>query len=414
VTKRNPKTLNLQNEDPKSISFPCFEFEQPLGPLYVGVMNSRDLVNVTFFDIRKIAEDERALDTYLGIQRQLSDDRVKELQQFVNLKDASFPTGIILAVEMECASYDPATKTMTFSNYMDAENKEDRVFFRDIAKIIDGQHRIEGLKAFKENKKDKAPNDSRAGENDQGEEQQKFELPVVIMLGMDIADQAYVFSTVNLAQTKVSPSLAYDLFAFAKSRSPQKTCHNIAVALDNLDNSPLHKRIKRLGVATQGRFNETLTQSTFIRALMPYLSENPVLDRDVVLRGMSLPLAKKDELQKLIFRNLFIEERDLEIFDIVRHYFEAIKERWPIAWTNLGQGNILNRTNGFRAFMRLLRPAYLFLTQPGSVPTKEQFLTIMRRIRLSDDQFTTVTFKPGSSGEALLFHTMLEQAELEE
>ena len=65
-------------------------------------------------------------------------------------------------------------------------------------------------------------------------------------------------------------SQAYDLYDLAKARSPQKVCHNIAVALDQNTKSPFYQRIKRLGVATEGRFNETLTQATFIESLMPY------------------------------------------------------------------------------------------------------------------------------------------------
>ncbi len=111
--------------------------------------------------------------------------------------------------------------------------------YKDIAKVIDGQHRMEGLRAFV------------------GEE---FQVNVSIFIDADIADQAYIFSTVNLTQTKVNRSLAYDLFDLAKSKSPQKTCHNIAVALDENEKSPFYQRIKKTGVSTEGRFSETITQ----------------------------------------------------------------------------------------------------------------------------------------------------------
>ena len=59
-----------------------------------------------------------------------------------------------------------------------------------------------------------------------------FDILVSLFVGSDIADQAHVFATVNLEQTKVGKSLAIDLFELARTRSPIKTCHNVAVALD--------------------------------------------------------------------------------------------------------------------------------------------------------------------------------------
>ena len=273
---------------------------------------------------------------------------------------------------------------------MDTSDPEERVFFRGIARVIDGQHRIAGLEGY-------------VGE--------KFDIAVTVLVGMDIADQAYVFSTVNLAQTKVNPSLAYDLYSFAKARSPQKTCHNIAVALDQHEKSPLYQRIKRLGVATAGRFDETITQATFVRALLPYISSDPVIDRDTLLRGQKLTKVSGADIRRLIFRNLFVDDQDLKIMDVVWNYFSAVMARWPDAWREVRrEGNMLNRTNGFRAFTRFLRPAYLSVARPGEVPSKEDFETLLKKVRLQDREFDTTTFVPGSGGEARLVRTLLEQS----
>src|ERR1700730_4145288 len=99
----------------------------------------------------------------------------------------------------------------------------------------------------------------------------------------------------NLEQTKVGKSLAIDLFELARTRSPIKTCHNIAIALDTTKGSPFHHRIKRLGVATLGRAEdsgpgERLTQATFVNALVRYISDDPKQDRDTLLRGEQLEL----------------------------------------------------------------------------------------------------------------------------
>jgi hypothetical protein len=80
-------------------------------------------------------------------------------------------------------------------------------------------------------------------------------------------------------------------------------------------------------VATEGRDGETLTQATFVEALMPYVSKNPRHDRDVLLRGDSLRPADGHELQMTPFRNMFVAARDIEIAEIVFNYFDAIKRR---------------------------------------------------------------------------------------
>lgn len=369
-------------EDPRSFTIPALRMTQPIGDFFVGVIGSGRLCDITDFDVRRIFH-EREFETYLGIQRPLNPKRVKEIQQYVTSIDACFPTAVIVSVRKESAEYDEATKTLKLSNYMDPENPEKNVLYRHIARVIDGQHRIEGLK------------------NHSGPE---FQLNVCIFVDIDVAQEGYIFSTVNLAQTKVNKSLAYDLFELARSRSPQKLCHNVAVALDQNEKSPFYKRIKRLGVATEGRFNETLTQATFVEALLTYISNNPARDRDLYMRGKTPTKASAEDSKLLIFRNMMIEGHDLAIVDVIWNYFDAVAARWPMAWAATGRGFVLNKTNGFRALMRFLRIAYLHLVGPGEVPKREDFKTIFDRIAMGDGEFNTDNFKPGTSGEVALYN----------
>jgi len=321
---------NLPREDSRSIVFPCLQLKQPVGEFYVGCIRWRDLCDIAQFDVRRLVRSEREVETYLGVQRPLSARRVDDLQRYVNLLDATFPTGIIIAVKQECAAFDTENGQMTLSNYVPENGGEEPVLFKDIARVIDGQHRIKGLEAF------------NGGERD-------FDVIVTIFVGMDIADQAYIFSTVNLLQTKVNRSLAYDLFELEKARSPQKTCHNIAVALDRESDSPFYRRIKRLGVATEERRNETLTQAQVVECLLWYISKDPIKDRDLQLRKQTPKKVSGVESHQLFLRNWFIEGDDLKILDVVWNYFDAVRSRWPDAWHVVERGNILNRTNGFRA-----------------------------------------------------------------
>lgn len=376
------------NEDRKAFSFPVLRVKQPIGEFFIGVLSSQRLCEITDFDVRRIFH-EREFETYLGIQRPLNPKRVKQIEAYVKTVDACFPTSVVLSVQGACATYDEGRGTLELSNYQDPEDSEKSVLYREIAKVIDGQHRIEGLKKV-----------SGAG----------FDVTVCIFVDVDVAEEGYIFSTVNLAQTKVSKSLAYDLFDLAKSRSPQKLCHNVAVALDQNDKSPFYHRIKRLGVATEGRFNETLTQATFVEALLVYVTRDAVLDRDLYMRGKVPQKAGAGESRSLIFRNMMVEAQDMAIADVLWNYFDAARLRWPAAWSSTGRGLILNKTNGFRGLMRFLRNAYLHLTGPGGVPSRGEFQVIFQRIKMDDTDFNTDRFKPGTSGEVMLYNTLKNES----
>jgi DGQHR domain-containing protein len=335
---------------------------------------------------------ERDVETYLGIQRPLIQSRVDELQRYVRTIDACFPTAVILAVSSRCADYDPATNRLTLHNDPNPEGDIEPTYYRNIAKVLDGQHRIAGLLDY--------PGDD-------------FEVNVSIFIDIDLEDQAYIFSTVNLAQTKVNKSLAYDLSELTKSHSPQKTCHNIAVALDQIEASPFFHRIKRLGTATPGRSMELLTQATFVEALMPFISGTPTSDRDTLKRGGKLTPPTPPEIEKHPLRNYFISGDDLKIGDVLFRYFSAVRDRWPEAWNINEKGAILNRTNGFRALMRALKPICLKLKAHKEVPSKADFANLLSKVELDDESFTTENFKPGTSGESQLYAKLVADMELE-
>lgn len=368
------------------IVLPCIKVQQPLGVFFVASIDAKILREITFSDIRKMT-GEREVDNYLGIQREVDKNRVKELKRYVNTIDACFPTSVILAVSGECAEFDEAKNTLTLRSQHD-ENDDPIIGRMEIAKVLDGQHRIEGLG---------------------GLEGGVFQVNVSIFVDMDIADQAYLFSVVNLAQTKVKKSLVYDLFEYSRARSPQKSAHNIAVALDQLQESPFSRRIKRLGSATPGRSGETLTQAAFVESLLEFISKDPVADRDLYQRGRRPSKPTPQETQKLIFRGLFLDEEDMKIADILVAYFEAVAKRWPAAWNNPDTGYVLAKTNGFKGLMRLLRPAYLSVAKDTNSPSVDDFYKLLSISKLKDEDFVNTKFLPGTGGEARLFRALQDE-----
>lgn len=363
---------------------------QPIGEFLIASIPSKRLWEIAYFDVRRMLKD-RDIETYLGIQRPLNSDRVAQLQAYVRTVDACFPTAVILAIEGRCASFDSTTNTLTLRNVPNPEDGLDPVYYRNIAKVLDGQHRIAGLIDY--------PGDD-------------FEVNVSIFIDIDIEDQAYIFSTVNLAQTKVNRSLAYDLSELAKSRSPQKTCHNIAVALDQIKSSPLHQRIKRLGTATPGRRDELITQATFVESLMPFISGAPAVDRDILKRSDKLTFPSNPEIDKHPLRPFFVSGDDMKIADVLLRYFSAVQSRWPEAWNMNEKGMILNRTNGFRALMRTLMVLCREIRPHKRLPDKSDFDELLLKVKLQDADFNIDNFVPGTSGESSLFKRLVEEMNL--
>jgi DGQHR domain-containing protein len=359
-------------------TFPCIPVTQPIGTFYVAAISAKDLRQMCWADIRKIELGERDVEVISGIQRPLNERRKKQIAKYVRTVDASFPTGVIIAVESDNASFDPEQRTI-------------RLRIDDnVAKIIDGQHRLEGLQGFTDG---------------------TFELNTIIFVNMETQDQAMLFSVINLTQTKVSKSLVYDLYEYAESRSPQKTCHNIARVADTRSDSPFMGRIKLLGTA-EDKAKELITQAGFVEPILSMISTDPLADLDhakraklglLGLRQRAIPLPSIEEVRakNLVFRKMFLQDRDDEITKTIFNYFKAVSLKWPTAWDTIEPGLVLNRTTGYRALMGFL-PFLIFRLGYDQVLTVDNFTRILSQVNLLDEEINTENFKPGSSGEAAL------------
>ncbi|MGB8646263.1 MAG: DGQHR domain-containing protein [Anaerolineae bacterium] len=359
------------------IDFPCLEVHQPIGVFYVGLLDSRDLVRISQSDMRELADEE--LDKYLGIQRRLSERRVSELKKYVNSLDPSFPNSVVLTVSSVDAMYDETSRKMQLN---DAPH---------VAHVLDGQHRIEGLKYLEEGK--------------------VFQVIATIFVDMDIEDQALLFATINLAQTRVNKSLLYDLYEYAKYPSPQKTAHDIARLLNTREGSPFYQRIKILGTANAAqREKQVITQATFATSVANLISGNEskaIEDREALRESRPLPSVSSKQEEELIFRKKFLEGKDAEIALILWNYFGAIRDRWAIAWNQRRTNNILPKATGFKVFMRVLPNIFRVLADRDSNPSKEDFSRILDGIPLQDEDFAKPDYTE-SGGDQHLYKDLLQ------
>lgn len=373
------------------VSMNVIRARQPLGDLYVGTLPSRTLWELAEYDMREIRRREDGIYLATGVQRELNEKRVEEIATYVKTVDATFPTAVVLAISADCVEVQEAPDGCLKMDLASEEipDPEGLFSYQRVARVIDGQHRIEGLK--------------RAGKED-------FDVNVAILVDADIEDQARVFATVNLAQTKVSKSLVYDLFSYSTSNSPERIAHSVCLSLDRTEGSPFFERIKRLGTATPGRINpEPLSQATVVEGMLSHMVANKkqlIQDRDWARRGKSFAPISDDEARRLVLRRFFLEDREVDLAELLWNYFDAVRLRWPDAWKVSGTGQILPRTNGFRGLIRFFRDAYNHVAVPGQLVDAAAFKSIFDRCAMESGDFTTDNYPPGTSGETRLYHDL--------
>lgn len=357
----------MSGESADGLTVKVFEVEQPIGTFYVGVMKASALREIAYADTRR--QSEREIESYSGIQRELSERRRIEIRQYISTFDAAFPNSFIIAVKSEHVI-----------------RQEDGLLLlrrgEDTASLIDGQHRLSGFDEY----------------SDDG-----FDLIVAIFIDLPLEDQAMIFATINIKQTRVNPSLVYDLFEETKARSPQKTCHNISKSLNTDKTSPFFHQIKPLGKRTE-EFRGRLTQATFVKQLLPLVCSNPDVIRDRIKRGEKLNA--NDPLNRdRVFWRFFAEEKDWAILRAVTNYFSAVRGVFPEDWAR--DDSPLARAIGFSALIRLLEK--LARTGLAAVPEPRlDQLFFEENLRKAEHlaPFSFETYSASGAGETKLFRAL--------
>ena len=154
-------------ENTEYITIKCIEVTQPIGTFYIGAIDWYELMEIAWADIRRIIREEKnEVEQYFGIQRELSPNRIKEIGEYVKNVDATFPSSIILAInstfnEKKGESHDESednesqeqiesesANLKTYDNIIFNKEKSEMKIRKDdrVAHIIDGQHRVFGLR----------------------------------------------------------------------------------------------------------------------------------------------------------------------------------------------------------------------------------------------------------------------------
>lgn len=361
--------------------------KQPIGSFYVCVMTHRQVLEIARADVRKLGNPNE-FDGYLGIQRAPSPGRIKEIAKYVQSIDATFPTSITLAISSMDANGQSNGVFLVDEDSCKIKIKRDP----DSARILDGQHRIEGLKTALES----------------NQLSSDFQLNVTIFVDADLDDQAQIFSVINKAQTKVNSSLVYDLYEYAKHRSPQKSAHDIVRVLNKSEKSPFYKMVKILGTSRDPLL-ETIAQATLVESIISGISKDPNQDRDQMRRvhifnSKAKPTYDHIRDEKLVFRKSFIEDKDHEIARLIVQYFDLVKAQWPKSWDPTASGQVLCKSTGVIALMKFLKELLIYSKDSeGALRLAE---ISFKNCGIVDESFTIENFIPGTSGQAKLRKTL--------
>lgn len=345
---------------------------QPIGEFFVGVIPARVLREIAREDIRRL--EEKSARMHVGLERPISEGRVREIKKYIATVDATFPNSIIVVIDSK--------------DVVQIDKNQGSIIIRrheKVAKLIDGLHRLAG---FDQSNWD------------------RFELIVSVFFDLNEEDQALVFSTINLKQTKVTKSLVYDLFDLATTPSPYKTCHEIAKALNHDESSPFYRRIKLLGTNPRWQdevvYKGVLTQGTFVERLLHLLTRDPVTDRDKMKRGEPIDRPKNELEMGLVFRQFLANQQDDAILKIMLNYFRAVQEVFPSEWQDLN--NPLSRTIGYGALMTLLTDLSKIGVRQNSL-AESFFKTYLKKAegRL---QLNFAKYSPSGRGESELYNDL--------
>lgn len=331
------------------------EVNQPIGTFY--------LVSMPAEVIAKITETQPRSGDPNAIQRDESVSRINDIANYCDDSDATFPTPIIVSIYSEA-------NVIIDENYIEFDDSI------KIGEIIDGQHRMKGL--IKSNKLE------------------RFELPIILMFNLTNQEKAYVFSIINSKQTRVSMSLIYDLFALSEHRSPYKTCHETARALNRDEQSPFFNRLKMLGKKNLGQDIASLSQGTFVNYMLELITKDADEDTRKLKRNVRL-----DSNSIIVLREYFIKEQDTIIYKIMFNLFSGVKDAFEEEWENPSDF-ILSKSIGFAAVIRAFPSIYRkgdLLNDLTRNFFREEFLKVKKHLHKLNIELTSNYF--GSNEQAI-------------
>jgi DNA sulfur modification protein DndB len=226
------------------VTVPCIAVVQHGRSFLITKLQAGLLTRITYASIRGHDNETGA------VQRYLSTRRISAIKEFT-LSGGNYPSAIVL-------------------NWVNTEHPlqvEDSTLTEpDIdhsAQLIDGQHRVAGLKAALDEDPDFA----------------LLEIPTAIYQGLNTRDCADIFLAINTEQKPVPRSLVFDLYGIASEQMVDPAvvrARDIVMALNEEEGSPYFDLIKLPG---SPRRKGGIALSTAVTAIKPMVEEKGDFDQ---------------------------------------------------------------------------------------------------------------------------------------
>lgn len=270
--------------------FPFIAVKQKDHTFFLTAIPAGLLTNISYAAVRRKDEEEGA------VQRILNSSRISGIKDFA-VQMGDFPASIVLNWVKE--KLKPKAGKISIPDSPKS------------AQIIDGQHRIAGLReAITENPKIA-----------------QIEIPVAIYVGLDTPQSARIFISINTEQRPAPKSLVFDLYGIAASdlMDPSAVRAGDIISYLSSEGQPYFGWIK---LPNQGYQRGGIALSTAISSIRPLIEPKGLLEQIG---------ATELEVQKAIFRN----------------FFGALKSRYGKHWDD--RSNAFIYASGFIGAIEFMR-----------------------------------------------------------
>ncbi|MDR6128822.1 DNA sulfur modification protein DndB [Sphingomonas sp. SORGH_AS802] len=263
--------------------FPFIRVRQKEHSFRLTSLPAELLTRISYAAVRRKDEEEGA------VQRVLNGARIAGIKDFA-LRMGDFPAAIVL----NWVDDDPIVERNGCIEIPDKPKA---------AQIIDGQHRVAGLRqAIEENP-----------------ESGSYEIPVAIYEGLDTANSARIFISINTEQRPAPKSLVFDLYGVTGSdlMDPAAIRASDIITFISSDGQPYSSWIK---LPNQERQRGGVALSTAVSTIKPIVEAKGILEQIGITEL---------EVQKKVFCN----------------YFKALQLRYGTKWND--RNNAFVYASGF-------------------------------------------------------------------